>query len=193
VNSNDIFTTHWYNGMLNYLSINITDWWKLHPIDIFDWSKRVPHSICVYQDIGRAPPPPRGSGKRSNLQSKSVCQEWRHTSYETYQTAFDQLEGRTCKPDRYNDLENREILTVRSYTYIMNQFIWNSNYLINVINIFHYRLAFPIDWRILPSYFNWQQYYFISSSNIFIDSVHLSCLITPGLQFSLMRPKPVYW
>jgi hypothetical protein len=49
------------NGTLNYLSIDISDWWKLHPIDIFDRSERVPIPavrLCIpwYRNIGKRVP-----------------------------------------------------------------------------------------------------------------------------------------
>jgi hypothetical protein len=52
------FTTHWYNGKLNYLLIDITDWWNCNPLIYFTGQKDYPiqRYVCVYQNIGRPPP-----------------------------------------------------------------------------------------------------------------------------------------
>jgi hypothetical protein len=63
---------------LNHLPIDITDWWKLHTIDVFDWSKWWPIlavSLCIPR-YRKNPPPPGPHLKTFERNSKKKILAW---------------------------------------------------------------------------------------------------------------------
>ena len=58
INAGEKFTTYWYNGMLNYLHIDIQIDENCIPLIYLTGQKVDPFQryVCVYQDIGRALP-----------------------------------------------------------------------------------------------------------------------------------------